>query len=626
MSGAILAAISSLLGVVSNTKNIVSKTWSLQASFDGVKYGLYPNGDKPAGYQTAPTLLANDVADGQITGGINGNGVPIRLFGYSFGTRSNLGLTTGAKVYFRDPLGDNLWHECAYYWYLSTSKVYSKLQIQELCIEPGALGGSMVNGRSLDIKVTVNGTDTNILTAAFKIQPGNFFYVDHQNGSDTTGAVNDKTKPFQHLQVYNTGTSSYTGLWASLTSTGGDTILVKGTTSDNLGVEGKYCRFYSKTGSVADGTTGKGSIKILNWPTTSGASTWSFTGPAADNGGIHGSISGHYGTDGKYVTLSGFTGAGNATGNSDAAPINGQYGAIGWRVFNCESQWQSTVTGTNHARAGAIAGEWESSLIFGCHLHDVWGDSNQENHGIYIGDGANVCSKNVEIAYCYIHDITAGSGIQCNNSAASDTFQGIKTHHCWIENVAKYSINANNTVLSWDVWNNILVNPSKNIFRVGTPQASAVLNFVHNTCVQSSTNNSYTGMTAQESAGITSGTTSIKHNIFYKANNTGGLTFTSFGSGDTGVAMAENLYFDVTGTETTAPSKDTTGIYGDPKFTDFVNKLLTLQTGSPAIDACASAEVIAVASDFYGMARPVTGTSAPGASKNDIGATEGVGV
>jgi hypothetical protein len=90
--------------------------------------------------------------------------------------------------------------------------------------------------------------------------------------------------------------------------------------------------------------------------------------------------------------------------------------------------------------------------------------------------------------------------------------------------------------------------------------------------------------------------------------------------------MAENLYFDVTGTETTAPSKDTTGIYGDPKFTDFVNKLLTLQTGSPAIDACASAEVIAVASDFYGMARPVTGTSAPGASKNDIGATEGVGV
>jgi hypothetical protein len=603
------------------TKAVVAKNWStLVASFDGLKYSAYPAGDKPAGYQTAPTLLANDVADGPITGGINGSGVPIRLFGYAFGTRANLGTASGAKVYFRDPAGDNAWHECGYYWYLTTAKVYSKLQIQELCIEPGSLGGSTVAGRPLDIKATVNGVDTNILTAAFTIQPGSFFYVDHNNGSDTTGTVNDKTKPFQHLQVYSSG---YTGIWATLAA--GDTIIVKGTTSDNLGVEGKYCRFYNKTGTVANGSASNGSIKILNWPTSTGPSTWSFTGPAADNGGIHGSISGHYGTDGKYVTISGFTGTGNATGNSDAAPINGQSGAIGWRVFNCDLSFPSTVTGTNHARAGAIAGEFESSLVFGCHLHDVWGDSNQENHGFYVGDAAGVCSKNLEIAYCYIHDITAGSGIQCNNSAASDTFQNIKTHHCWIENVAKYSINVNNTVLSWDVWNNILINPSKNIFRVGTPQASAILNFVHNTCVQSSTNNSYTGMTAQESAGITSGTTTIKHNIFYKAGNTGGLTFTSFGAGDTAVTMAENLYFDTTSTEVAAPSKDATGIYGDPKFTDFVNKLLTLQAGSPALDACTVAEPIAVASDIFGIARPVTGTGTPGASKNDIGACEGVG-
>jgi hypothetical protein len=628
MSSAVVSAVAAALWrALNNGKNIVSQSWSLTQNFDGTLDTLYPTGNKPAGYQTTPTILYTDVVDGPVTGGINGKGLPINIFGYAFGTRANIGTAAGARVYLRDPAGANTWIEVGHYNWLAKAKTFNWNQLQQLCIDPGNLGGTAVAGRALDLKVNVNGVDSNILTAAFTVQPGNFFYVDHDNGNDATGAMNDPTKPFKHLQVYNSGSSTYSGLFTSLSKTGGDVILIKGTTSDNLGVESKYMRFYDYTGSAPTGSAGTGYIKMLNWPSSTGPSTWTFNGPAADNGGITGVIQNKYNLAGKYFVISGYTGVGNPTGNSDASPMNGQSGAIYWRIINCDLSWLSTVTGANNARAGGIAGEFENSVILGNHIHDISGDPNNlENHGVYLGDSAGVCTKNLELAWNVIKDITGGSGTQCNNNSASDNFTGIKIHHNWIENVQKYCININDTTLVHNCWNNILINPVLNCYRIGTYTTGASYTFVHNTCIQTQGNNGTEGSGMLASNALTSGTYLIANNILYRAGNNGsvGVTYSTFDTAS-GVTLRQNLYFDALGTLTTVPSSDTTGIYGDPLFTDFTNQNYTLKTGSPALNACTSAEPYAITTDFFGIARQVIDTSTPSTVKNDIGATEGVG-
>jgi hypothetical protein len=609
-------------------KNVVAKNWPILASFDGKKYSTYPNGDKPSGYMTTPKIAFIDNRDGQITGGLTGNGLPIRLYGYSLGRASALGTTAGARVYMRDPLGDNTWHEVGKYWYLTTSVVYNWLQLMELCFEPGALGGSMVAGRTLDIKVTVNGVDSAVYLSAFTIQPGPFFYVDHNSGNDSTGAQDDSTKPFAHLQVYNGSTAA--GLAAVLPTTGGATVLVKGQTSDNLGWEGKYFKPRYHTGSVADGTLGKGRLKILNWPTLFGPSNWTFTGPAADNGGISGVSQAQYGVTGMYITISGYKGIGNPTGANDAAPINGQAGARGWDIIGCDCSWNSTTTGTGtHATAGAIAGQFEGSArILACYLHDVYGDpAFNENHSLYLGDAAGVCTKDTEVAWNVMKNAASGSNVQINNSNSSDTFSNLKIHHNWLESAKKYAINQTDSVLSLDAWNNVIVNPQLNAWRCGNAQASAQIRFTHNTVIQSASDNGTEGNGMLAANALTSGSYVFAYNIFVRGGNGGsmGVTYATFGSGTTAVTMSHNQYFDTLGTLTTLPTQDTTGAYGDPKFTDYSNKVFTLQAGSPCLNAVTAAELFAVNDDFYGYPREVLDTSAPTTSHNDIGACEGVG-
>lgn len=605
-------------------KVATSETKSHVPSFDGQCYSAWPTGNKPSGYLTTPYLIDTDVVDGQISGGEGGGGVPITLLGYSFGRAADLGTPSGARVYMRDPLGDNAWHEVSKYWWLAPSRVYGYNQTVELCFEPGSLGGSMVAGRSLDIKINVNGVDSNILLSQFTIQPANFYWCNASGGNDATGVVNDKTHPFSKGQKFVSG-STYTGIWATLAA--GDTILFEGEFTTPEGFDSRWLRFRHHSGTAPTGSAGNGYIKLLAKPTIFGRSNWHYTDPAGGNGGIHGVNSAYYNTWGKYVVISGYRGESSPTSGSDAGPLNLQTGAIRWRIFGCELGPWAVDPGQVAAKAGGIAGQAEDAVIRACYIHDISGTAALENHGIYLGDAAGHCSKRVDISHNAILRITGGSTFQMNNNAAADTFDNILFHHNYSDGCAKFGINLSNSVLSLDCYNNIVRGAKLNSWRCGSQQTGQVLRTVHNTFEQSESSNGTEGSGIIGANAMTSGSVLFASNILVRAGNGGsqGVSYITISS-SSAVTVTKQLYYDTLGTLTTVPAIDATGIYGDPLFTDRVAGNLTVQTGSPALSAVATAEPFAIASDFFGIQRPVPGTGAPGASpRNTIGATEGVG-
>ena len=214
-----------------------------------------------ASYQTAPTLIDTDINSGSTTNGENSKGAYVSLFGYAFGTQAALGTASGARVYFRHPGGDNTWHEVDNYRALNGSRVFATHQVARIIVQLGALG-SIAAGAVCDVKVTVNGVDSNILTGHFTIQPGHFFFVS-TSGNDGTGAKNNIAAPFRYLQQANGG-STFTGVFDPTTGVKpGDTIVLRaGTWSDQTGYESKWIRPYNQTGTAPNGSANNGYIHI----------------------------------------------------------------------------------------------------------------------------------------------------------------------------------------------------------------------------------------------------------------------------------------------------------------------------------------------------------------------------
>lgn len=622
-------------------KNGTSKLFNDEENFDGGKDTRYPLGNKPSGYQTVPTLIDTDIISGSLTGGEDNKGAYMSLYGYNLGRVQNLGTADGARVYFRDPLGDNNWHEVDNYRSLRKSLVFEKLQVVEIIVQIGALGGGMTNGRELDIKVDVAGTDTNILEGHFTIQPGRFWFVDNVAGDDATGLVNDMTKPFRYLQNVVVQAVTFGGLWATTTPMGeaglraGDTIVLRdsGTPySDQTGYGGRWCRFRlpAHNGSAPNGTTGNGFIHITAYPGGAGDNAPEvvhYIDPAGGKGGIHGVNTAYVTTSGTYVSISRLKIECSPTSVSDAAPINLQNGADHWRVYGNElGPWESTVPNPAHARAGGVAGQGFDIKIKFNYIHDIWCNGASENHGIYVGDTGDLCSSDWDMSYNWIFNIPGGNSVQWNNNAASDTFDNMAFHHNWCEDNGKYSVNVGNSITNLNVYNNVLINPALAILRFDVCPDLTVVNFVHNTCIQKIRYPTISAMTVQTWGNQTAGAINIKHNIFVMTeDHDASLLFTTLGAGDTAVDMSENLYYDLQGTVLTAPALDATAIYGDPSFTDITNGDYTCQADGAGVEGCTEPEEIAIADDAFGFYREVTDTSTPTTVFNDIGATQGVG-
>lgn len=623
--------------------DIVSETRTIIPSFDGLRWFEYPDGDKPAGYRTTPQLLKTNVKSASLINGENGKGAYVSFYGRGFGAGTLMGTAEGVTAWFRDPLGDNTWHEVDNYRALVPVASYTKTQAQHLAVQIGSLGGSQVVGRALDVSIVVNGVRSNILVGRVVNQPGNFFFIS-LGGDDSSGVKNDISQPFRYLQQANGGVN-FTGVFDPVTGVKpGDTLVLRGGTwSDVVGFEGKWMRTQVHTGTAPTGAANQGWIYITAYPglvNQHAIEDVFYDAPAGCAGSIQGCSTTRAGQGyGKYFGVSNLRIQMSADAAADAAPINLQSNGDYWLVHNNElGPWPSTLVTPNNAKAGGMAGSGVNVEICFNHIHDIDCDANNpdtsalENHGIYIDEGITAPSTNIEIGWNWIHDVPGGSGIQWRD-AESGLMTGMSTHDNWIETTEKYGLNFGIGTKSVNAWNNVIRGAQRNAMRWDVNVATgSVFNLVHNLIFQERSTSAYRFAITKESSSMTAGVCNVNHNIIVLegvASISNGGEITTYhdltGGGASAAVVDQNLYFDTNGIDTTPDTKDTRAIYGDPLFTSLLESDFTLAAGSPALNACTVAEVIGIEFDFYGMDRPVIDTSVPSGVKNDIGPTEGVG-
>jgi hypothetical protein len=300
--------------------------------------------------------------------------------------------------------------------------------------------------------------------------------------------------------------------------------------------------------------------------------------------------------------------------------------------------------------AAGISGHGKGNQVFGNLIHDIEGTSDQQNHGIY----ADSTAQDWEIAYNWIHDIKAGSLVQLNdNEGLAGTgalphggtwpgFVGMRVHHNWLENAAKYGINYNDQgsakagSYEGQHWNNVIIGTGLPPIRISSTAPNQSLSFSFNTLWNCMTTNSGTGNGYFRAESYASGPGMTVQNLYF--NNivafgpkttastqfmfdatSGVVNGVSYGVTPTTWSFKNNLYF-AAGQAPAAPSTigDTSGVVGDPRFANSAGGAFSLGAGSPARDAAVyePAGQTAPADDF------TTLIARPAGAKPDIGAYE----
>lgn len=561
------------------------------------------------GYPTgpAPLILATDIVAGPTTGGEDNKGAYLSIFGINFGTQGNLGIST--KVY----LGSgSTWNEVDNYRALIDARGNPYLGAKELIVQLGSLGGAS-NGDTLDIKVVVGSLESNT-DHTFKVNSGDFYFAS-TSGNDLTGVKNDITNPFRYVQ-FAVG-STFSGIWGAGNLKAGDFIIMRaGTWTDQVGYNTRFCRFRTQTGSAPTGSSGTGYITVQRYP-----------GPALGNapedvfidlpnttsrGGFHGcGTSDDTSGGGKYFVLSGLRIEGAPTSNStDAGPINLQSGANYWRIVNCEVSFPSTDTGAGHQRNGAIAGNGIGVQVLFCYLHDVYGDSSLENHGIYF-DGSNETAKDCLIAYNHVYNVTHGSLLQFYATEGT-TFTGHVVHSNVFDTSGKYGINFADNCESVDFYNNIVMGSSNYGLRFNTfatAPATMSLRVLHNVFYNCRTATGSSNAVVVNENDV-DGTVLIRHNLFAQIPGRASSSTAWAAGSQTGITWDRNMYYDYNGTVTTKYSGDADGTYDDPEWTDRPDDF-SLASTSPALAAGSSSLPFAIARDIRALTRPATPAIGP---------------
>lgn len=573
---------------------------------------------------TSPVVLYTDALTGPTSGGEGNAGSYLSIFGKNLGAASGLGSAT--KVYVGSA-------EVANYRYLGASKVAGKLGLQQLTVQVGSLGGAAM-GQSLPVKVVVNGVASNT-DARFTPCAGRILFV-ALNGNDSTAVAGDVTHPWRSLQNTATGKGAYFAMAA------GDHVVIRGGNwSDANGVDTTWMRA-SMNGNARNGNA-HAWIHITAYPgpvNGNAPEDVHYTTPAGASGGIAGPWSAIAGTSGEYWSVSNLhlDVAGGAA--RDAAPINFQYTAGPWRVVNNElGPWVAGSSPT--LNAAGISGHGQGMFIAGNHIHHIEGTAELQNHGIY----ADTTAQDWEIAYNWIHDMSGGSLVQFNdNEAGAGTyalphggtwpgFTGMRVHHNWLENAAKYGINYNDQgsahAGSYEGrhWNNVIIGTRYYPIRINSTAPTQNLVFAYNTVYNSMTATSdFATLVMDEGLGSAPGIHNVfVDNLFAYGPQTYAHTHwlfdystpSTFSSYD----FKRNLYWDG-GSGEFAPSDtgDTLALTSNPLFTNAGAGDLSLQANSPARDQASQAlpSGFTVSNDFTVL------TSRPQHGVNDLGAFEGL--
>jgi hypothetical protein len=527
-----------------------------------------------------PLVLYTDIASGPNSGGENNNGAYLSIFGRNFGS-GGLGTTTKVTIGGK---------EVAVYRSLGTSK--SRSDIQQITVQIGALSGITL-GTAQPVRVTVNGVASNA-DVTFVVNPGRILYVDNVLGSDTTGAPDDITKPFRHVQMSDTSKAAFGAAQP------GDIVVMRGTGTawTDSGNDTYFVKFINKDGSAPTGSSGTGPLTLMGYP---GEDVFIDFPGTAHKGAISGIDTTGGFTGGHYVTIADL----RIESGGNAGPIAVQIAGDHWRIVNNEL---SAATATNTAKAAGINGNATNAFWFGNHIHDIAGGSAQENHGIYIdGDGS------YDIAYNTIEHVTGGNGFQIfvNGGNGSDFGNHVHFHHNVVHDVSKHGLNVadgaqNDIALS----NNVIYNTAYSglRFNTNTLHGARIDNNTFYNCDTAGTFGGYAAISNDWN--FPSDALDLRNNIVVPAS---GKPYTGGSVGiDSGIGTISNNLWSGGGGDV---SFDTNPVLAQPRFVNAAQADFHLLANSPAINAGSAGVAGWVVDDYDNNARP-------GGTGYDIGAFE----
>jgi hypothetical protein len=356
----------------------------------------------------APVILYTDIVAGPNTGGENNNGTYLSIFGVNFGSSlSNVSVTVGGGA-------------VAKVIYLGASN--GRPDVQQISVQLGA------NAKTGPIVVTVGGVASNS-DQTFTVSSGNIYYVDNVKGSDTNDG--SFTAPFQTLAHISNSTKA------------GDFIVLMSNPATPYTTTAGYV-----WGVRVGGTSATAAITLMGYP---GQFPY-FNGQNCIKAGVYV----YDGPQNSYINVVGMhIDAAGTEGAIDVENAN----VTTWRVVNNELL-MTTASNTN---AGGIAGQGLAQFWVGNHIHDTAGATVNQTHGIYVNNGQGT----YEIAYNWIENVKAGSGIQIDGVAgvsSSSITAGVHIHHNIIHDIKKYGIelgdygNQAGFMTDEAVWDNLVYN------------------------------------------------------------------------------------------------------------------------------------------------------------------------
>ena len=530
----------------------------------------------------APYVLYTDILSGPTSGGENGKGTYLSVFGMNFGAN---GLGSTVRVYINGVEVDN-------YRSLGVSK--GRADIQQITVQVGALGGA-AQGVALPIKVVVNGVASNT-DHSFTPNPGRILFVDNVNGNDATAVPGDITHPYRHVGLTTAGAGAFD------VALPGDMMVMRGTGTPWTDVADNdlyFIRFKGKNGTSPTGSAGSGPFTLMTYP---GEDVFIDLPPGTGAaGGISGVDTTSY-SGGRWITLAGM----RIEAGGNAGPIAVQIAGDHWRIVNNEL---TAATGLPTAKAAGINGNGTNSYWVGNHIHAIYGSPvSLEEHGIYIdGDGS------YEIAYNVIEDVQGGSGFQIyvNGGNGSDFCSNVSFHHNLIHGVAKHGINiADGSQNAIQVYDNVVYNTVQAGLRFNTNTLHGAKIWNNTFAGTNSNGSTYDGVMTND-WNLPADALDLENNIFIPANSA-----TPYEGGSVGLAtgmgtLSHNLYFGGSG----SIAFDQAPIVGDPGFVA-AGSDYHLVAGSKAIDAGSAAVSSLVQTDYDVL------TVRPQGKGFDIGAYE----
>src|SRR5581483_2633142 len=344
----------------------------------------------------APAILYTDIVTGPNTGGEDGNGAYLTLFGTGFGATQGESKVTINGI----PVA-----------------AYKQWTDTKITVQPGP---QVTSGL---IKVSVGSESYSDPNVTFTVVPGDIYFV-ALNGSDFSGRAGRIDRPFRSIQKTLDRRSFGPG----------DHLVIRGGEwTDSFEMYKSFFSIHHKSGTAA------APLVVMGYPTET------VTFRRTDNNNVVRSIhtyasEGHFVIANLHVDLAGGGGGciGAGVGTRDVRIVNNE----GYGMFE------------DSGGSACITGSGKQYRIFGNHVHHNGG--SKLYHGLYFDGRDTSGPDDIEIAYNHIHHQTGGRGIQIYGDTGTP-IKNVRVHHNLIHDIALDGILfARDTAEGFQAYNNVV--------------------------------------------------------------------------------------------------------------------------------------------------------------------------